>query len=174
MTRDVPSGRAAPEAPGLVCRSDGPGDEPDLSPDVASVLRLAEEVGVYGVRRRLGKLLQIPLTVQQLRCLTILVVEGEASPQHLSTLMRVTPATMTGIADRLDRAGMITRRPDDRDGRGRLLTPTPAGHDVVRQLLASDIEADVDVLSGLTRDELAGIKLGLSGVLRELRGGTPP
>lgn len=64
---------------------------------------------------------------------------------------------------------MITVRPDNRDGRGRLLASTPAGQNVVRQLLASDIGTDADVLSGLTHDELAGIRLGLSGILRELR-----
>lgn len=152
-----------------MCGTDGPSHDSAVPPDVASVLRLAEEVSVYGVRRRLGTLLQIPLTVQQLRCLTILVVEGGSTPQQLRGLMGVTPATMIGIADRLHRAGMITGRPDDRDGRGRLLASTPAGQNVVRQLLASDIGTDADVLPGLTYDELAGIRLGLSGILRELR-----
>jgi DNA-binding MarR family transcriptional regulator len=175
MTRDARSqGAGVPDAPPLACTADGPAAEPALPPEVASVLDLAEEVNAYGVRRRLGTLLQIPLTVQQLRCLTILVVEDGGTPQQLSALMGVTPATMTGLADRLDRAGMITRRPDDRDGRGRLLSPTPAGRDVVRQLLASDMAADADVLSGLTADELAGIRLGLSGILRELRAHAPP
>ncbi|MCV2487779.1 MarR family transcriptional regulator [Geodermatophilus sp. YIM 151500] len=140
-----------------------------VPPDVAEVLRLAEEVGAYGVRRRLGTLLHTPLTVQQLRCLTILVVQGTATPHVLSEALEVTPATLTGIADRLVRAGMVTRRPDERDGRGRRLAPTPAAQEVVRQLMASDIEADAAVLSALTAEELAGIRLGLSGVLRVLR-----
>src|SRR5687768_9355467 len=88
-----------------------------LPPDVAVVFRLAQEVSVYGVRRRLGTLLHTALTVQQLRCLTVLVVEGSAAPAQLSTQLAVTPATMTGIADRLERAGMITRHTDDRDHR---------------------------------------------------------
>jgi DNA-binding MarR family transcriptional regulator len=145
----------------------------DLPGEVLSVLRLAEEVSGYGVRRRLGALLTIPLTVQQLRCLTILVVEGSAPPHQLSALLEVTPATMTGIADRLDRAGMITRRSDERDGRGRLLAPTEAGQAVVRQLLASDMEADVGLLAGLTPEELAGLRLGLSGMLRQMRAAPP-
>jgi len=145
----------------------------DLPPEVLSVLRLAEEVSTHGVRRRLGTLLHIALTVQQLRCLTILVVEGGATPHRLSGLLDVSPATMTGIADRLERAGMITRRPDERDGRGRLLAPTTAGQAVVRQLLASDMTADVDLLTGLTPDELAGLRLGLTGLLRQFREQTP-
>jgi DNA-binding MarR family transcriptional regulator len=143
--------------------------EEQLPSEVAAVLGLAEEVSVYGVRRRLGTLLTIPLTVQQLRCLTVLVVEGTAAPHHLSALLEVTPATMTGITERLVRAGMITRRTDERDGRGRMLSPTPAGQSVVRQLLASDMEADADLLVDLTPEELAGLHLGLSGILRRLR-----
>jgi DNA-binding MarR family transcriptional regulator len=78
---------------------------------------------------------------------------------------------MTGIADRLERAGMIVRRTDDRDHRGRTLSPTVAGQAVVRQLLASDMEADADLLEGLTPEELAGLELGLTGMLRQLRAG---
>jgi DNA-binding MarR family transcriptional regulator len=141
----------------------------DLPPAAAAVFRLVEEVSVYGVRRRLGTLLETPLTVQQLRCLTVLVLEGGAAPAQLSALLEVTPATMTGIADRLERAGMITRRTDDRDHRGRLLSATPAGQAVVRELLASDMEADADLLAGLTAEELAGLELGLTGMLRQLR-----
>ena len=145
----------------------------DLSPEVAKVFRLAQDVSVYGVRRRLGTLLQTPLTVQQLRCLTILVLEGSAAPQQLSSLLEVTPATMTGIADRLVRAGMIMRRTDARDHRSRALSPTPAGQAVVRQLLASDMEADADLLTGLTTEELTGLELALTGMLRLLRSSAP-
>jgi DNA-binding MarR family transcriptional regulator len=150
---------------------DATADGRGLPPQVAAVLRLAEEVSVYEVRRRLGTLLHTPLTVQQLRCLTVLVLEGSAAPQQLSALLEVTPATMTGIADRLHRAGMITRRTDDRDHRGRMLSPTPAGQAVVRQLLASDM--DPDLLVGLSAEELAGLQLALTGMLRQLRAHGP-
>ncbi len=144
-----------------------------LPPEVARVLRLAQDVSVHGVRRRLGALLQTPLTVQQLRCLTILVLEGSAAPQQLSSLLEVSPATMTGIADRLLRAGMITRQTDARDHRGRTLSPTAEGQAVVRQLLASDMEADADLLGGLSTEELAGLELALTGMLRLLGSSAP-
>ncbi len=165
MTRDTAAGPATAPPPDSESSAAGA----QLPPEVAAVFRLAQEVSVYGVRRRLGTLLHTPLTVQQLRCLTVLVLEGSAAPQQLSALLEVTPATMTGIADRLERAGMITRRTDDRDHRGRMLSPTPAGQAVVRQLLASDMEADVDLLVGLAPDELAGLQLALTGMLRQLR-----
>jgi len=142
-------------------------------PVVAAVLRLGAEVGEHALRRRLTPLLSTPLTVQQLRCLTVLVVEGSATPHRLSDLLAVTPATMTGLTDRLVRAGMADRVPDARDGRGRVLSPTAAGQQVVRELLAADVPTDAAVLSALTDEELAGLRVGFSGLLRVLRGGPP-
>ena len=141
----------------------------DLPAEVTAVLRLGAQISDHSVRRRLGPLLQTPLTVQQLRCLTAVVVEGSATPQQLSGLLQVSPATVTGIADRLVRAGMVDRAQDSRDGRARVLTPTATGQRVVRELLASDVETDAAVLRGLTPEELAGLELGLAALLRELR-----
>lgn len=141
-----------------------------LPEPVREVLRLAEELGEHGTRRRLGALLETPLTVQQLRALTVVVLEGAVAPAQLSALLHVTPATVTGIADRLERAGMLTRGTDDRDHRGRTLRATPAGRSVVRTLLAADMEADADLLLGLTPEELAGLAAGFAAMLRQLRG----
>jgi DNA-binding MarR family transcriptional regulator len=146
----------------------------DLPPEVTAVLRLGAQISDHSVRRRLGPLLQTPLTVQQLRCLTAVVVEGSATPQHLSGLLQVSPATMTGIADRLVRAGMVDRAQDSRDGRARVLTPTATGQRVVRELLASDVETDAAVLRGLSAEELTALEHGLTGLLRELRAQAPP
>ena len=152
--------------------SDRPDEGPPLAglpAEVAAVLQLGAEVSGYAIRRRLTPLLATHLTVQQLRCLTILVLEGHATPQRLSEMLEVSPATMTGITDRLVRAGMVDRVQDSRDGRGRVVSPTAAGVQVVRELLASDVETDAALLAALTAEELAGLRLGLSGVLRVLR-----
>jgi DNA-binding MarR family transcriptional regulator len=67
---------------------------------------------------------------------------------------------------------MITRHIDDHDGRSRTLTPTEQGQAIVHKLLASNTEADIALLSGLTAKELAALHLGLTGMLRELRART--
>jgi DNA-binding MarR family transcriptional regulator len=169
-------GRPAAGGGGPACADEDPEPGRELPADVAAVLRLGAEISGHAMRRRLGPLLSTPLTVQQLRCLTILVLEGHGTPHHLAALLEVTPATLTGIVDRLVRAGMADRTQDARDGRGRVLSPTPAGQQVVRELLASDVETDAAVLQALTPGELAGLRLGLTGVLRALqtRGDAPP
>jgi len=156
--------------------SDCPHEDPEVtgvSPEVAAVLRLGGEVSTHALRAKLTPLLATPLTVQQLRCLTILVIEGSATPHQLSDLLAVSPATTTGITDRLVRAGMADRVQDTRDGRGRVVSPTAAGQRVVRELLASSVETDAALLAGLTAGELAGLHRGLSGILRVLREGPP-
>jgi DNA-binding MarR family transcriptional regulator len=159
----------SPSEDGSGCADEGPHRTDDLPPEVAAVLRVGAQISEYGLRRRLAPLLSTPLTVQQLRCLTILVVEGSGTPHSLSSALEVTPATMTGITDRLVRAGMVDRTQDSRDGRGRVLSPTAAGLRVVREVFASDVETDAAVLGALRPDELAGLQRGLAGVLRVLR-----
>ena len=148
---------------------DWPAGWQELPAPVVAVLRLGAEVGDHGIRRRLGPLLDIPLTLQQLRCLTFLVVEGSTTPQHLSELLGVSPATTTGLTDRLVRAGMVDRAQDSRDGRGKVLSPTRDGVRVVRQLMASDVQTDAAVLQSLYPEELEALHRGLTGVLRVLR-----
>ena len=43
----------------------------------------------------------------------------------LAELLGVEPPTVTRMAQRLERGGMIERRPDPADGRGQLVFPTP-------------------------------------------------
>jgi MarR family transcriptional regulator, organic hydroperoxide resistance regulator len=145
------------------------GGQRPVSRAVTEVVRLADEIGDHAVRRRLGTLLSTPLTAQQLRLLAVLVVHGSATPHQLSGQLEVSPATITGLADRLVGAGMAERVTGTADARSRPLAPTPAGRAVVRRLLAADMAADLAVLADLTPEELAGLRLGLAGVLRSLR-----
>ena len=150
---------------------DWPASWHDLPAEVQAVMRLGAAVGDHGIRRRLGPLLAVPLTLQQLRCLTFVVVEASTTPQRLSELLGVSPATTTGLVDRLVRAGMVDRAQDARDGRGRVLSPTRDGARVVRGLLATDVETDAAVLQALHPEELAALHTGLAGVLRVLGAG---
>ena len=152
---------------------DWPASWHDLPAEVQAVMRLGAAVGDHGIRRRLGPLLAVPLTLQQLRCLTFVVVEASTTPQRLSELLGVSPATTTGLVDRLVRAGMVDRAQDARDGRGRVLSPTRDGARVVRGLLATDVETDAAVLQALRPEELAALHTGLAGVLRVLSAAAP-
>lgn len=67
------------------------------------------------------------LTMPQLRIMFLLLENDGQSAGELAAAMRVTPATMTGLTDRLVRQQLVERQPDSRDGRIVRLFLTPSG-----------------------------------------------
>lgn len=72
------------------------------------------------------------LTMPQLRIMFLLLENDGQSAGELAAAMRVTPATMTGLADRLARQQLIERQPDPRDGRLVRLFLTATGRGTVQ------------------------------------------
>ncbi|KRC34254.1 MULTISPECIES: MarR family winged helix-turn-helix transcriptional regulator [Oerskovia] len=119
--------------------------------------------------RRLEPLMRTHLTAQQMRALGILLIDGERSTTHLGEVLGVSPATISGIVDRLEAAGMASRRPDPEDGRVRLVAATERGAEAVRSIVANDGPAGPETLARLTIAELEGLQAGLAGLLRVVR-----
>ncbi|MCA9846398.1 MAG: MarR family transcriptional regulator [Dehalococcoidia bacterium] len=67
------------------------------------------------------------LTMPQLRIMFRLLERDGQSAGELAAAMRVTPATMTGLTDRLVKQQLVERHSDTRDGRVVRLFLTPAG-----------------------------------------------
>lgn len=112
--------------------------------------------------QRLEPLLRTTLTVPQLRALAVLQLDGETSSHRLAEVLGISPATLSGIVDRLEAAGMATRRPDPQDGRVRLVAATERGAAAVRRIAAQEDEPlglldrlDVADLRALTRGLVA-------------------
>lgn len=122
--------------------------------------------------QRLEPLMRTHLTAQQMRALGILLIDGERSTTHLGDVLGVSPATISGIVDRLVAAGMASRRSAPDDGRVRLVAATERGAEAVRSIVASDCPAGPETLDRLTLDELDGLRVGLAGLLRVVREGT--
>jgi len=77
-----------------------------------------------------------------LQCLDLIDTKGPLSPSTLAKLAGLHPATMTGVIDRLERAGWITRERDPGDRRGVLLRAQSSRRaDVLR--LASGMNAEL-------------------------------
>jgi DNA-binding MarR family transcriptional regulator len=58
-----------------------------------------------------------------LQCLDLIAREGPISPSALARRAALHPATMTGILDRLERAGWVARERDPADRRGVVVRP---------------------------------------------------
>ena len=84
----------------------------------------------------------------------------ELSPGALLRTTLVTSGTMTNRVDRLEKAGLVRRRPDPEDKRGVLVTLTPAGQAQADAALADLLEAERTLLAPLpepSRQALAAL-----------------
>lgn len=62
---------------------------------------------------------------------------AEKSPADLASAFQVRRPTMTSTLARLEGSGLIAVRPDPRDGRGKLVSITPAGRETREQCIVA-------------------------------------
>jgi DNA-binding MarR family transcriptional regulator len=77
----------------------------------------------------------------------------ELSPGQLVQQTLVTSGTMTNRVDRLERRGLVERRPDPGDRRGVHLRLTAAGRDVVDEAMLSLIEHEKFLLREISAED---------------------
>jgi DNA-binding MarR family transcriptional regulator len=118
------------------------------------------------VKAQLQQLLERPLTPQQLRLLGLLVVDGPRRPSELAKAMGISAAAASGLLDRMAAAGLIAFGPVPGDARGRLVRPTDLGTQALRDLLTARARVLDWITDEVTDDELAGLLLGLTGLMR--------
>ncbi|HET7475895.1 MAG TPA: MarR family transcriptional regulator, partial [Dermatophilaceae bacterium] len=90
----------------------------------------------------------------------------ELSPGVLVQQTLVTSGTMTNRVDRLERRGLVHRRPDPADRRGVIVALTEAGRAAVDAALADLLDRERSLLEGLT----AADQRALADLLRRLLG----
>ena len=92
--------------------------------------RVFNEIGIIEQlsRNLFERVLPDGLTLPQFTVLNHFVRLGdERSPARLAAAFQVTKQTMTSTLARLERAGLVSIRPDDRDGRAKLVSITAKG-----------------------------------------------
>lgn len=77
----------------------------------------------------------------------------ELSPGRLLRETLVTSGTMTNRVDRLATRGLVERHPDPTDRRGVLVRLTPEGKDTVDGAFAALLDAERDLLTGLSTQD---------------------
>jgi DNA-binding MarR family transcriptional regulator len=87
-------------------------------------------------------------------CLEIINRRGPLSPSALARYAGLHPATMTGILDRLERAGWIARERDPADRRAVTVRALPARVAEVFELYSGMNSSMDDICSGYTSAEL--------------------
>ncbi len=72
------------------------------------------------------------------------------SPKQLSDTLMLTTGGMTGRLDKLERAGLIARTPDQADRRSLRAQLTPAGRELIDRAVAVGLQVQRDALSRLS------------------------
>ena len=84
----------------------------------------------------------------------------ERTPGDLAASTMVTSGAMTKRIDRLEHRGLVTRRASETDGRGRVIALTPAGRELIDEVMTAHMANEhrlVGLLAPRDRELLAGL-----------------
>ncbi|GIM88390.1 MarR family winged helix-turn-helix transcriptional regulator [Paractinoplanes toevensis] len=82
----------------------------------------------------------------------------ERAPGELAAHTMVTTGAMTKRIDRLERDGLVTRRPSTSDGRGRVVALTDAGRDLIDQAFTEHMRNERRLLDQLSPEDAARLE----------------
>jgi len=91
----------------------------------------------------------------------------ERAPGELAAFTMVTTGAMTKRIDRLERDGLVTRRPSATDGRGRVVALTPAGRELIDQAFTEHMRNERRLLDALPAADATHLEAILAAWLSE-------
>ncbi|SPH17106.1 HTH-type transcriptional regulator MhqR [Defluviimonas aquaemixtae] len=94
----------------------------------------------------------------------------ELTPTQLYEVTMLSSGGMTARLDRLEKAGLVERRPNPEDRRGTLVALTDKGRDLIERALPAHAANETRILSPLTREE----QDQLSALMKKLLAGLGP
>ncbi|MCF4165282.1 MarR family transcriptional regulator [Zavarzinia compransoris] len=103
-----------------------------------------------------GELLtRLDVTAAQLGALFVLGETPDCTPGDLAERLDLNASAVTGLAERLERAGLIRRRPHETDRRVTLLALTRAGRDRIAAARPLMTAVNARLTEGFTAEEVA-------------------
>ena len=101
-----------------------------------------------------------------MKCLFFISNHGTTNFKKLAAALKVTPANLTGVIDRLVDQGLVSRTENPEDRRMMLLKLTEKGEALVTELRERRVSYLSKALRGLTPEELTVITRGLDLLAR--------
>jgi DNA-binding MarR family transcriptional regulator len=102
--------------------------------------------------------MRLDLTMPQLKALIYVSKTQNSTSGQIAASLGVGLSTITGIVDRLAEQNLVTRREDPRDRRITRVLPTPAGEELVDELIQYRNEVVSAILSQLDPDQLQTVE----------------
>jgi DNA-binding MarR family transcriptional regulator len=112
--------------------------------------------------------MSLTLTRAQLKSLFFISNRGNTNSKELSAALGVTPTNTTGIVDRLEQQGLVSRTGDTQDRRILLLRTTDKGEELVTKLRERRRGYMSEILTRISTDELATIAQGLASLVNAM------
>jgi DNA-binding MarR family transcriptional regulator len=96
----------------------------------------------------------VGLNVTDTECLRLLFQKDVATPSELARHTGLTSGATTAMLDRLEKAGLIERRPNPDDRRGTLIVPAKSGAEKAASWFESARQAQDELISSYSEEEL--------------------
>lgn len=112
--------------------------------------------------------IQINLPSGHIRALLIIEAGGARTPREVADLLGIGRTSVTGLLDRLESEGLLTRSIDPADKRSFLLDLTPKGRDMVAQIDALRRQQLRDGLVLMDKAALEALHTGLAALSQAL------
>jgi DNA-binding MarR family transcriptional regulator len=94
------------------------------------------------------------LNATDMECLRLLFAKGVATPSELARHTGLTSGATTAMLDRLEKAGLIERRPNPDDRRGFLIAPVKSSGEKMASWFESARKAQDELISSYSESEL--------------------
>jgi len=127
---------------------------------IAQIIEAQRRLSRVIRERTLDSWVKLDLTIPQLKSLFYVSGHGKVNPSALASGIRVTPANVTGIVERLVEQGLLIRTADADDRRVSWLTVTDKGKTLINDLREGRVQEMRRVLDELTEAELAAVAHG--------------
>jgi DNA-binding MarR family transcriptional regulator len=108
--------------------------------------------GVVLFHQVVGRILGVNVT--DMKCLDIIALKGSANPSQLAKLTGLSTGSTTAMIDRLEKRGLIERRPNPEDRRGAIVVLTNGAAKKFPALFESMAKAMEALVSSYSEKEL--------------------
>lgn len=117
-------------------------------------LKAVREYGIHLTLFRNAMSEWVGLNTTDMECVRLLFLKGMATPSELARHTGLTSGATTAMLDRLEKAGLIERRPNPEDRRGTLIVPAKEGAEKAASWFESARKAQEKLISSYSEKEL--------------------
>lgn len=129
-------------------------EKPTKNELMKRVLIAVRDYGVHLTLFRNAMDGQAGLNATDMECLRLLFNQGVSTPSELARGTGLTSGATTAMLDRLEKAGLVERRPNPDDRRGTLIVPTKDSAVRVAAWFESARKAQMELVSSYSEAEL--------------------